>query len=164
MERIYPILSWALQILQSDAFLPLVSQCPVTTNIVEGELTVSSGPMVSRCLRSEREEERGSIHKLSTERSEFKHSSPSEDYLPSKDSIWSSFGPYVSGADNSGLTMLREHSTSTPDYTIKHPQLGPLKSITLIPRSPFIPFTSMILTSPIKETKPLFIRLPQLEV
>lgn len=43
--------------------------------------------------------------------------------------------------------MLREHSTPTPtpDYIMRHPQWGPLKSITLIPGYPFISFTSMVL-------------------
>lgn len=65
-----------------------------------------------------------SICRVSTEKSEFKHSSPSEGYFSSKDSIWSSFGPYFSGAENPGLTELREHSTPipAPGYILKHPQ------------------------------------------
>lgn len=53
---------------------------------------MNSGAMVSRgisCQGKRIEMLRGYIRKLSTKKSEFKHASPSEDYFPSEDSIWS---------------------------------------------------------------------------
>lgn len=96
-------------------------------HIVKGEggesALVPGSPLVSAVTGKRREMLRGYIHKFSTEKSEFKHSSSPENYFPSKDSIWSSFGPYFSGDDNTGLPVLGEHSTptTTQGYTTKYP-------------------------------------------